>query len=195
LAAVIVCVAVFVLSFSAYPVLAPAASEEEKDLIVENNVDEAPSAPAPLSASTVGIPVHLIVPSINLDVPIVEVGIDNEGKMAVPDGKTGVVGWYQYGVRPGEMGSAVMSAHVYAAFSILKNAKSGDDIYVRDDTGELLHFVVEETVVYPLEELSPEMLFNRNDGKRLTLITCAGVALLGTTRYDHRLVVSAVLAE
>src|SRR3989338_10251998 len=42
-------------------------------------------------------PVRLIIPSINIDSPVVGVGINEKGEMDVPDGSTDRVGWYKYG--------------------------------------------------------------------------------------------------
>jgi hypothetical protein len=58
----------------------------------------------------------------------------------------------------------------------------------------VLHFVVEEAKLTALSEVSPYVLFERDDRPRLNLITCAGsyVEKLGT--YDARLIVYAVLA-
>lgn len=133
-------------------------------------------------------PARLLVPSINLDVPIVDVGINEKGEMDVPSGKTDNVGWYQYGTMPSDPGSAVLAAHVTAAFKRLKEVPAGSDIYIVTRSGRKLHFVVEERAIYPLAEVPRERLFLGDKTPRLNLITCAGsyVRRLGT--YDHRLI-------
>src|SRR5258708_1660959 len=84
-------------------------------------------------------PVRLIIPSIKIDDQIVKVGVTDNGEMDVPDGKTKNIGWYMYGTVPGEVGSAVLDAHVFAAFKSLHNLKQGSDIYVIMSDGEKLH--------------------------------------------------------
>lgn len=140
-------------------------------------------------------PTRLMIPSIKLDVPIENVGVSEKGEMGVPDGKTNKVGWYAPGTVPGKRGSAVLAAHVYAAFKKLRYALPGTDIYIVTQDGETLHFIVEESMVYPLADVPRETLFNRSDSARLNLITCAGKynAKLGT--YEKRLIAYARLAD
>lgn len=59
-------------------------------------------------------PARIAIPSIGLTAPIQNVGINGKGEIDVPDGSTRNVGWYQYGAVPGDLGNAIMDAHVYA---------------------------------------------------------------------------------
>lgn len=115
--------------------------------------------------------------------------------MDVPDGSTNDVGWYQFGTKPGDTGSAVIGAHVFAAFKNLNKTKVGSDIYVSDAGGKRLHFRVTKTQVYALKDLTPDMLFTQSDGKHLNLITCAGQPTADGSTYTHRLVVYTALVE
>jgi sortase (surface protein transpeptidase) len=153
------------------------------------------SAATAYSASSAKHPVRVIVPAIGLDVPIEHMGINAKGEMAVPDGSGGNVGWYKDGTVPGETGSAVLAAHVYAAFSRLKDAPVGSDVYIVNRDNSRLHFVVSEKRTYDLNNLSPEFLFGRADDERLNLITCAGNYVPATGTYDQRLVLYATLAS
>lgn len=139
-------------------------------------------------------PVRVSVPSVGIDSPIVGVGINSAGEMAVPSGSTNNVGWYKHGTVPGDIGSAVFDAHVFAAFAPLDGVSVGDSIYVTTEGGQRLRFVVEQATVYKLGDLSPETLFNRRDARRLNLITCAGQLTVDKSTYTHRLVVYAVYA-
>ena len=140
-------------------------------------------------------PVRLIIPSIGLDAPVDPVGLDASGNMAVPSGSTKDVGWYKGGALPGDVGSAVIDAHVFAGFAQLKYVSPGSDIYVVTEDGTKLHFVVSTTDTYALGALNPAELFGLNDARRLNLITCAGNLTPDHSTYDHRLVVYAVLAN
>lgn len=140
-------------------------------------------------------PVELIIPSIKLDVHVVNVDVNAKGEMDVPNGNTNNVGWYERGTIPGNTGSAVFDAHVFAAFKNLRFAKVGDDIYVRTKSGASLHFRIEQSMVYKTSQVPLQRLFNRNDTERLNLITCAGKLTKDRSTYDHRLVTYAVLVH
>jgi sortase A len=140
-------------------------------------------------------PYVLTIPQINLETPVVAVGLNAKGEMDVPSGKTNNVGWYKAGTKPGDIGSAVLDAHVFAAFKKLTKVAVGDSLYIESASGKKLHFVVQKTEVTPLAQTSTQKLFMQHDAARLNLITCAGTynPILGT--YDHRLIVYAVLVS
>lgn len=144
-----------------------------------------------VTVQTHNAPARLVIPSIHLNAPVINVGVNNRGEMDVPDGKTPYVGWYQYGTIPGEVGSAVIDAHVYAAFKNLSKSREGDEIVVQDETGTETKFVIEHTEVYALNEVPLQEIFNTKDTARLNLITCSGTFVKSLNTYDHRLVVFA----
>lgn len=157
----------------------------------------APDKPQPPRARTRAdlMPVRVNIPAIGLNDPIERMGVLRNGELAVPSGSSNYVGWYAAGTIPGQTGSAVFDAHVFAAFKNLDQVRPGDDIYVEQADGAVAHFVVQKTELFKLSSLSPSYLFSRNDTQRLTLITCAGQLTPDHSTYDHRLVVSAVLAK
>jgi sortase (surface protein transpeptidase) len=114
--------------------------------------------------------------------------------MEVPPGHSNDVGWYKNGTIPGNVGSAVIDAHVYAAFEKLRYVKVGSEVIVENANGERLKFVVNDSRVYKLGELTSGMLFGRRDARRLNLITCAGQPTADGNTYTHRLVVYTTLA-
>jgi sortase (surface protein transpeptidase) len=140
-------------------------------------------------------PVRLIIPAIGLNIPIQQVGVNTKGEMDVPDSRTMNAGWYRDGTIPGRIGSAVLAAHVYAAFSSLRSVPAGSDVYVVTEGNSTLHFTVDEAKTYRLDQLSPQTLFSQNDGQRLNLITCAGRFIPGLGTYDERLVLHARLVS
>ena len=151
----------------------------------------AESASTPAAAD---YPVRLIIPSIALNAPIQKVGLTKSGDMAVPSGSTNNVGWYKNGTTPGQAGSAVIDAHVFAAFKGLNKLTAGADIYVEMQSGVWLHFTVAAAQTYPLASVPLNTLFNRADAPRLNLITCAGKLTQDHSTYDHRLVIYTTLA-
>ena len=140
-------------------------------------------------------PVRITIPSIRVNSPIMNVGVNSQGEMDVPDGSTKYVGWYKYGTVPGRAGSAVMDAHVYAAFKKLKNVGIGSDIYVENAKGETLHFRVIASKAYPLSQVPMDTIFSDSSGTFLNLITCEGKYSVRSNTYSHRRVVYAQLVE
>ncbi len=145
------------------------------------------------------ISMKLIIPKIKVDAKVSEVGITSKGNMAAPRSFSGV-GWYKYGPKPGEIGSAVMAGHVDngialpAVFNKLDNLVIGDDIYVETKEKKSLHFRVTAKNVYDFDAAPPEV-FSDKSGKLLKLITCTGSWLKEFRTHDKRLVVTAVLVE
>lgn len=186
---------IFVLAVLA-PAIVGALSAEAPIVSFKANYPSVIRATTSEDAQTETAPLYprrLIAPAIELDSPIERVGINDKGDMAVPDGDTENVGWYEDGTIPGESGTAVLAAHVFAAFSELDRLPEGSDMYVEMSDGSVRHFIVDEIVNYALEDLSPEQLFNRADTKRISLITCAGRYQRSLGTYDRRLVVSATI--
>ncbi|HEV8677623.1 MAG TPA: class F sortase [Candidatus Paceibacterota bacterium] len=153
---------------------------------------------AATSSAEAGVPVRLRIPKIGVDANVVDVGLGKTGNMAVPYTFTDV-GWYRYGPKPGQVGSAVIDGHVDnglgtpAVFINLTRLEPGDDLYIDTKAGETLHFKVEETAAYAVADVPLQKVFNRNDMPRLTLITCEGTWEPGQKMYDERRVVYAVL--
>ncbi len=174
---------------------APAAAAVQVPVAPDKPALEAETSPVKKIAVAKQAPVRLSIPAIELNNPIVPMGIDKKGDLDVPSGDTNNVGWYAKGTMPGSVGSAVMDAHVFAAFSRLHEVGAGDDIYVVMADGSRLRFVVERTQVYRLEDLSSNELFNARGGRYLHLITCAGELTDDKSTYTHRLVVYAALAD
>ena len=148
-----------------------------------------------LTTPTTDKPLRLIIPSIRLNAPVQNVGLNEKGEMDVPNGKTPNVGWYEKGTLPGDTGSAVMDAHVYAAFSRLRFAKIGSEVIVEMESGKKLRFEITESLLYKLEDVPREILFNRADDERLNLITCAGKWNHIKNTYEKRLIVYTKLIE
>ena len=74
-------------------------------------------------------------------------------------------------------------------FANLDKLKTGDKVYVEDDKGMTITFVVRETRVY--DPGYADDVFSRNDGVYLNLITCDGVWDAANKTYSKRLVVFA----
>lgn len=144
-------------------------------------------------------PSRIIIPKINLDTDVEKVGITYSGNMSTPK-KIFNTGWYKYGTIPGDKGSAVIDGHVDNGFGLpgvfanLKNLTPGDHIYIEREDGSKITFIVFDIQKYYYTEVPREVLFNRNDGVYLNLITCDGEWISEAKTSDHRLVVYAKLS-
>lgn len=142
----------------------------------------------------VGLPIRLTIPKINVGATIEYVGVASDGNMDVPKDPNDVA-WFELGPRPGEIGSAVIAGHygwknnTSAAFDAISTLQKNDKIFVEDDTGTTIAFVVSEIRLYdPKSDASS--VFESNDGKsHLNLVTCEGVWDATSKSYSKRLVV------
>jgi LPXTG-site transpeptidase (sortase) family protein len=140
-------------------------------------------------------PVRLKIPKINVDAAFEYVGLDPLGAMDAPKGPANVA-WFDLGPRPGENGSAVIAGHYGrwkngegSVFDNLNKLRKGDRVYVEDEGGVIISFVVRENRKYDPEGDASDV-FSSNDGKsHLNLITCEGVWDETEKSYSSRLVV------
>jgi sortase A len=157
-------------------------------------------AGASLSIATTSLPVKILIPKIKVDADVEEVGITTEGNMSTPK-KFKNTGWYKYGTLPGEDGSAVIDGHVDngldlpGVFKHLKELLPGDDVYVMNEEGQSLHFIVKNIETYYYTEVPRTLLFNKKGSAYLNLITCDGTWLPEVKTDDHRVVVYTELAN
>ncbi len=76
-------------------------------------------------------------------------------------------------------GSAVIAGHFNGTtgepgvFTDLNKLKKGDKLFVKDDKGVTLAFIVRESRIY--NPGYAEEVFSPNDGTHLNLVTCDGV--------------------
>lgn len=144
-----------------------------------------------------GLPIRLIIPAINVNARIQDVGIALKGEMEVPSNAVDV-GWFKIGTRPGEVGSAVIAGHINGesgetgVFANLYKLKEGDNFYIENDKGTLTFVVWKKQIFDPGYA---DEVFSRNDGVYLNLITCDGLWDGVKKSYSKRLVVFAVIVR
>jgi LPXTG-site transpeptidase (sortase) family protein len=142
-------------------------------------------------------PVGLTIEKLGIDAPVGEYGVDNQGRMDVPDNIT-EVGWYKFGPSPGEDGSAVLAAHVDLAgpgkglFYDLDELEPGDMVTVSYSDGVAADFEVFARSTYLKTELPLDTIFSRTGQPVLTLVTCGGGFSRSANSYDSNVVVYAV---
>lgn len=155
-----------------------------------------PSIPPKTEQVSFGLPERLMIPRLNIDATIEQVGLTPNGELGTPKDPTNA-GWYAQGLRPGENGPSVIDGHsgwqndIPAVFDNLHKLQEGDKLYIQDDKGVIIAFVVRASRSYDPETDASDV-FNSNDGKaHLNLITCEGAWDKTQKSYSERLVVFA----
>jgi LPXTG-site transpeptidase (sortase) family protein len=166
----------------------------------------APAPSAPLALPLTGpppppaapaLPARLRIGTIAVAAPVVAVGVDERGAMAVPN-DVRTVGWYRFGPRPGATsGSSVLSGHVddrvqgRGAFAKLADVKPGDPVEVELADGTPLGYRVRTIERVAKDALPTDRLFARSGPPRITLITCGGAFDWTTRTHTENVVVTA----
>lgn len=140
-------------------------------------------------------PSRLVIPKIEVDTTVEHVGVGDDGTLlvsSIPEN----VGWYRMGRMPGENGTAVIVGHLDmasgapAVFYNLRQLEMGDEVYVTDERGKQMKFVIINKQSYPLDQIPLEEVFHGEGRAILNLITCDGDYIPGIG-YTHRIVISA----
>jgi hypothetical protein len=162
-----------------------------------------PETPALLgpTALTGPIPRHLALPSLQVNAPIVPVGLQPGGDLTVPDDPH-VLGWWQGGARPGSrQGSVVIDGHVDTAahgpgalFS-LRQLRPGDPVVLSTTHGSshYLHYLIVAVRSYPKATL-PAEVFTSTGPPRVVIITCGGAFDPTTRQYADNIIAYALPA-
>ena len=187
-----------------------------------------PKVPGPLiepgtdlRAGPVDVSLVLRIPSLQIDAPVLGVGITAKNVMDAPKGLAAdpvwqKAFWYRGSGIPGDLGTATVAGHVDdvlgrpAVFARLKELRTGDLIIVHDTRSGLdVRFTVARTATYSARQAADPTVLAQIYGSgpvsgrgpqpapdglaHLTLITCAGGFVNGS--YDRRLVVYATRSE
>ncbi len=141
-----------------------------------------------------GSPVRLEIPKIGVNTNLERVGLTPKGEVDVPKGTTRAA-WFDDWPWPGQNGSAIIVGHYGwvdgkpAVFNKLHTLQKGDKLYVEDNKGVLISFVVRYSQRYDPESDALDV-FKPNDGlAHLNLITCEGEWNETQDSYSNRLVV------
>lgn len=140
--------------------------------------------PHPANESTVRLPTRLKIPTIDLDIPVVELGWSQQeyaGKtFSEWDVAAYAAGWHKNSALPGDGGNVVMSGHnniLGAVFRELDQLKKGDEITVSAGT-RTYTYAVDQVIVLPDKSATEEQRIANSkwigpfDDDRLTLVSC-----------------------
>lgn len=199
------------------PTVQPTVAPTAHPLLLESLIDPT----LDLRAGPVDVPLELRIPSIQINAPVLGVGITSEDVMDAPQGlATDPVWqkafWYRGSGIPGDVGTATLAGHVDdaggrpAVFARIAELRSGDLIVVQDTRSGLeISFTVVKSEIYSAQQAADLAILAQVYGSgpvaglapqpapdglaHLTLITCSGGFVNGS--YDHRLVVYATRSE
>ncbi|HET7385356.1 MAG TPA: class F sortase [Nocardioidaceae bacterium] len=147
--------------------VAPTPSIAPADATVHHAPERLPAA---------GRPTRLVVPTLDIDVPVVP--IDAPGGVLLPPSDPQMLGWWQGGAVPGAAtGGALITGHTVhtggGAFDHLATLHKGDPVTVRTGNGSI-RYAVKRVTVYHKQRLAKhaKQVFSQTVPGRLVLITC-----------------------
>jgi hypothetical protein len=159
-----------------------------------------PPAPAPVVVTLVAgsAPIRVDLPQHAVTAPVVPIGLDAQGGLAVPDLPT-TVGWWTPSALPGgSAGTTVLAGHVdsrvagLGAFAVLRTVAVGDAVTVHGADGRTVGYRVVARHEYVKARLPVADIFAAGGPPRLVLITCGGAFDTTTRNYEDNVVVYAV---
>jgi hypothetical protein len=187
-----------------------AASDTERTLLSSTSTTTTTTAPtttvAPivtyladisvLAPSPVAAPTRVIISALNVDGPVIPVGVNADSQLDVPpDARTLV--WYRHGPSPGGPGSAVIAGHLNwrganGIFARLDEIPVGATITVVYDDGSERDFIVSTVEMVPKPAVAVNGTFAREGERLLRLITCGGEFEREVRSYRSNVVVTAI---
>lgn len=177
---------------SSQPPVTPAAADPEA--VPDSTAVPGPSAPVPALAPNLR-PVRIVVPSVGIDSPLVDLGIAADGSIQVPT-DFGRAGWLDRSPAPGQPGPAVIAGHIDstagpAVFFRLKDLHPGDRVMVTRADRRVVAFTVDGVQRYPKNAFPTATVYGPVPGPVLRLITCGGSFDRRTRNYRDNIVVYA----
>jgi sortase (surface protein transpeptidase) len=140
-------------------------------------------------------PVAVSIPRIGVQSNLVELGLDENGKMELPD--PAVAGWFTRGPTPGALGPAVITGHVTwngpAVFHRLGTVRRGDQVSVTRKDGKTAVFTVTRVAKYSKSRFPSKAVYGAIDHAGLRLITCGGTYDAARHKYLDNVIVFAKL--
>ena len=136
-----------------------------------------PTAPPPVRARST--PTALDVPAIGVHTTgLIDLGLTAAGAMEVPEGAT-TAGWFALSPVPGEVGPAVLAAHVNydkvpGVFARLHEMKVGDTAVVTRSDGTSVRFTAYRVERFSKSAFPTAEVYGNTAGPELRLVTCGG---------------------
>ncbi|WP_199552995.1 class F sortase [Streptomyces sp. N35] len=145
-------------------------------------------------------PLQIRIPAIQVDAPLVGLGLVPNGSLDVPPATDPwLAGWYEQGVTPGSTGTAVTIGHLDSAtgpavFYQLGALRRGDVIEVDREDGRTAVFTVDGVALYGADAFPDAQVYGNSDRPELRVITCGGAYSRSAGGYLANTVVYAQLS-
>lgn len=132
----------------------------------------------PATAGRPSPPVRIDITSIGVSAPVDPLVLEADGTLEVPTDYRRA-GYYTGRPVPGEIGPAVIAAHVDsktgpAAFYRLRDVRIGAEVRVTRADGTEVLFSVDRLEQHPKDAFPTEAVYGPTPGATLRLVTCAG---------------------
>ncbi|MEU0990853.1 MULTISPECIES: class F sortase [unclassified Streptomyces] len=140
------------------------------------------------------------IPSIKVDAPLMNVGLDPDGWIEAPPAEDrNIAGWYQNGIAPGQRGTAVIVGHVDnlsgpAVFYGLGSITKGERVEVPRFDGKTAVFEVYGVEVFDKDDFPAAQVYGDTGHAELRVITCGG-GYSKSNGYDGNVVVFARMVD
>ena len=144
-------------------------------------------------------PQRLTIPAINVQAPILDVGLAGDGSVDVPPlGRHNEAGWFDGGPTPGQFGPALIVGHADtrtgpSVFHRLPKLKPGQRIEVLREDRSVAVFEVNSVEHYNKGRLPVQRVYGDYSRPSLRLVTCGGRWLGDRAGYSDNVVVFASL--
>lgn len=126
-------------------------------------------------------PVRLRIPAIEVDTPLIRLGLTPDGGVEVPPVTAhDRAGWYQFSPTPGQTGPSVILGHVTVGaygdgvFRHLDRLRRGDRIEAGLENGTTAVFTVAAVRTVAKAEFPADQVYGDVDRPELRLVTCGG---------------------
>ncbi|MGY1777074.1 class F sortase [Geodermatophilus sp. SYSU D00804] len=144
-------------------------------------------------------PTRVSIPALDMTSRLMDLGLERDGTMEVPPGAY-PAGWYDGSPTPGELGPAILAAHVDwagepGAFSGIDELLPGDEVVVDRADGTSAVFTVDRVEEHPKDEFPTDEVYGDIDHAGLRLITCGGAFDEESGDYLDNVVVFARLTD
>ncbi len=160
------------------------------------------SIPAPVTGPVLppSKPTRIVIPAIDVDSNLMELGLNKDGTPEVPPfDKDSPAGWYRGSPTPGQLGPSIILGHVdtYKAgpvvFYRLGDVRPGDAVSVTRADNTVAVFTVDRVESFPKKGFPELEVYGNTDSAQLRLITCGGDFV--DHQYENDIVVFASLTS
>lgn len=175
------------------PVVIPVRKQKPEQFYIKP-IKKVPKKNISVEQVKYGVPIHLKIPKINVDISLEPVSLTSKGEMDVPKSFYNAW-WFHLGPRPGEKWIAVIDWHfgwkkgVQSVFNNLHKLHKWDKIFIEDEKWIITTFIVSELKSYKANDNTTDVFISTDEKSHLNLITCQWVWDKNKKSYPDRFVV------